>query len=220
MKMEEAKKIKQELVKWGKWISDKGLVVGPGGNTSARCGDTIYMKASGIAFEEAKKKHYIGVDLRSGKVVEGKLKPTSELPMHLACYRVRDDIKAVVHTHPPLATGIASAGKTIPPIFPDYIAYIGKEIPLIGYIVPTGEKLAKAVAEKIRNHNALLMANHGILTVGSNLKEASYRNLLVEEAARTFLVSKIIGKPHLLTKKEIEDIDKLSAEAYRRKLLK
>lgn len=213
-------KVRQELVDMGRRIANDKFVVGPGGNTSARLGNTIFMKASGAAFEDAKKTDYVGVDFNSGKLVDGKLKPTSEVQMHLACYKARPDINAVIHTHPPYATAYAMLGKTLEPFTPDFVAFICTSVPVVPYIVPTGKELADAMAAKIKNHNGVFMMNHGILTVGCNLKEAYYRSLLIEESVKTYIFAKILGKMRFLSKKQISQISNLSAEEYRRKMLR
>lgn len=218
--MQVQKKAKMELVRYGKKIAEKGLVVGPGGNISIRLGNTIYVKASGIAFEEAKESDYVGVDLSSGKQVKGKLKPTSEIKMHMVCYQVRDDIRAVVHTHSPYATAVATCSVELRTIFPEVIALIGPTIARLDYIVPTGQQLADAVKEVIKNSNGILMSNHGTVTVGVNLRETYYRSLLLEETSKLALACKILGRPRILTRKEMNEIDKLETEDYRREMLK
>ena len=212
-------KIKKQLVEIGKKIADKGLVVGPGGNISARAGNIIYMKASGICFEEAKVSDYIGVDLKTGKIVDGNKKPTCEIAMHLGCYLERKDIGAVVHTHPPIATAVGMQDIILRPFSPDLAALAG-DVPTIKYIVPGGKELAEEVGKVIKKHNAVLMCNHGLLTVGSNLKEAYYRTLLIEDACKTFVAAKMLGKMKFFTRAQIEQINNLKAESYRKALLK
>lgn len=208
-----------DLFRYGRKIAERRLVVGPGGNTSARAGDAIVMKASGAAFEDCSEEDYVAVDLATGEVQGSSKRPSCEIFLHLACYLRREDVHAVVHTHPPIATGIATAGESVPPLFPDLIALVGREIPVLPYIVPGGKKLADAVAEQIDAHNAVLLGNHGLLTVGSSVREAYFRNLLVEEAAKTWLAARAAGSPRILTAEEIEEIDTLEAEDYRRALL-
>lgn len=211
---------KRDLLLYGRKIAGLLLVVGPGGNTSARAGSAIVMKASGSAFEDCTEDDYVAVDLATGEVVGSDKRPSCEIFLHLACYLKRPDVHAVVHTHPPIATGIATAGQTIPPLYPDLIALVGREIPCLPYIVPGGKELANAVAEVIGGHNAVLLSNHGLLTVGANVREAYFRNLLVEEAAKTWLAARAIGEPRILTPEEVEEVDTLEVEDYRRALLR
>jgi len=212
-------RIREELVSVGRKIIERNLVVGAGGNISARFQNLIYVKPSGYAFDELNPEDYIGVDINTGKVIDGDKRPSCEIHMHLACYRIRPDIQAVVHTHPPLATGVINGGGRIEPASPDFVAFVGR-VPLIDFILPGGEELAKRVAEVIKNHQAVLMINHGCVTVGNNLREAFYRTLLIEETARSLLASLIVGKhPRVLSEEEIQGIENLEAETYRKKLL-
>ena len=211
--------IRKQLVEIGKKIADKELVVGPGGNISARVDNIVYMKASGICFEEAKTSDYIGVDLKTGDIVCGNKKPTCEIAMHLGCYLERKDISAVIHTHPPIATAVGMQEITLSPFSPDLAALVG-DVPTIKYVVPGGIELAEEVKNVIKKHNAVLMCNHGLLTVGSNLMEAYYRTLLIEDACKTFVAAKSLGKMKFFTKNQSEQINNMEAESYRKMLLK
>ncbi len=211
--------IRKQLVEIGKKIADKELVVGPGGNISARVDNIVYMKASGICFEEAKTSDYIGVDLKTGDIVCGNKKPTCEIAMHLGCYLERKDITAVIHTHAPIATAVGMQEITLKPFSPDLAALVG-DVPTIKYVLPGGIELAEEVKNVIKKHNAVLMCNHGLLTVGSNLKEAYYRTLLIEDACKTFVAAKSLGKMKFFTKNQSEQINNMEAESYRKMLLK
>jgi len=211
---------KAELLHYGRKIAGQMLVVGPGGNTSVRAGDAIVLKASGAAYEDCTEDDFVPIDFKTGDVIDSARKPTCEIYMHLTCFMQRPDVNAVVHTHPPIATGLAVSGVTIPPIYPDLIALVGSDIPVLPYIVPGGKKLADAVAEVIVDHDAVLLGNHGVLTVGSNLREAYFRNLLIEEAAKTWLAAKAAGTPYVLTPEEVHEVYHLEAEDYRRALLR
>jgi L-fuculose-phosphate aldolase len=220
MNMMSKEEARRELVEIGKKIAEKGLVVGPGGNTSVRVGNLVYMKASGISFETAKEEDYIGVDINTGDVVDGNLKPTSEIWLHLECYRIRDDINAVVHTHPPLSIAYAFQGDPLRPFTPDMVALIGSDIPIIEYVVPGGKEFANSVKEIIKNHNGVLIKNHGLVTVGNNLREAYYRTLLIEDSIKTVIFAKLLGSMRFFTEQQIEEINNLEIERYRRKFLK
>lgn len=211
---------RKDLVFYGRKIEEKNLTVGPGGNTSARAADVVYIKASGAAFEDATANDYIGIDLKTGKVVGSFKKPSCEILMHLGCYAVRDDIAAVVHTHSPYAVAVASSGQTVPPLFPDHIGLLGTEVPLVDYVVPAGKELADRVVEAAQKHNAILLANHGVVTLGTNVREAYFRALALEAAAQIFILSKLTGGARPLTPEEVREVDELEAEDYRRELLK
>jgi len=212
--------IKKELTLYGKKIVQKGLAVAGGGNISARKGDIIYLSPSGFGLDEIDEDQWVEVELETGKIITPGLKPTCEVKMHLICYKVREDIRAVIHTHPPYVIGVVSAGVEIEPMFPDYVTYLGGKVPLLEYIIPAGDELAEAIGKIIGKYNAISLKNHGTLTVGSNLKEAFCRSIILEEAAKILFISKTIGTPNILSPSEVEKIEDLAAEAYRRKLLK
>lgn len=212
--------IKRELVQIGRRIAEEGLVVGPGGNISVRVGNKVYIKASGVSFEDALEDDYVTVDLNTGNVLEGSKKPSSEIWMHLECYKRRDDINAVIHTHPVYSIAYAFQNESLKLFTPDMVALLGAEIPVIEYVVPGGKEFANAVGDVIINHNGVLVKNHGLVTVGSNLKEALYRTLLIETSIKTIFIAKLFGKMRFFTKEQIEEIDSLDIEKYRRKLLK
>jgi len=211
-------RIKKELVIYGKKVVSSGLVTGAGGNISARCGSVIYLSASGLALDEMQEEDYIGVDIDSAEVVDGNKKPTSELSLHLACYRVREDVQAIIHTHSPWAGGVISSGKTIKPMFPEFVCDIDR-VAHIDYVVPTTQKLADAVAEVAVENSVILMSNHGVLAFGRNLREAYYRNLIVEDAAKSLVAAYVVGKPRFLTEEEIKEIRNLDSTRHRRHVL-
>lgn len=220
MRGEDVSAIRMELVNYGRMILDKGLVAGPGGNISARVGDVMYISPSGYAFDDLGPDDYVGVEISTGKVISGgKGKPSSEVLMHLECYRTREDINAVVHIHPIHGIAVASTIGRLDPMFPDFVAYVGK-VGMLDYIIPASRELAEAVGKEIVHHNALLMANHGAITVGSTLKEAFYRAQILEDGARIFILSKILGEPRVFGDAEFEAIKNMGAEKYRTELLK
>ena len=212
--------IRKQLVEIGKKLDDKGFVIGPGGNTSARCGQVIYMKASGISFDSAETTDYVGVDLKTGKVVDGAKRPTCEILTHLGCYQVREDIGAVVHSHPPLSVGYGMLGTTLKPFTPEMVAILCSDVPTIKPIVTSGATLAMEVKKAIRNHNAVFLANHGLIVVGANLREAYYRTLLIEDSVKSVVAAKILGKMRYYTRREVRSLDESEFEKYRRKLLR
>jgi len=211
--------IRRQLSLYGKKIVGKGLVAGPGGNISAREGNYVFLSPSGFFLDEIEEKEWVKVDITTGKIY-GDLRPTCEISMHLGIYLERENVKAVIHTHPPITTGLISAGVKFKPIFPDYVALLGREVPVLEYVVPGGEEIRKAVVSKIKNCNVVLLKNHGAVCIGSTLKEAFARSWLVEETAKTILAGKLAGTIKFLNLKEVEEIENLEAEDYRKALLK
>ncbi|MFH1790909.1 MAG: class II aldolase/adducin family protein, partial [Candidatus Omnitrophota bacterium] len=176
---EEIRRLRQRLIAVSRKIADEGLVVGPGGNISMITSDRriVLIKASGKSFEDMKPEEYIGVDLETGMLVEGlgELKPSTEVTIHCALYRSRPDIQAVVHTHPPVATGIASANTTF--------LVNGQKARRIGYVTPGGPAFARAVSGNMLDTDYLTITGHGSVTVGKDLDEAFVKSVELEKAA-------------------------------------
>ncbi|MCA9860923.1 MAG: class II aldolase/adducin family protein, partial [Thermomicrobiales bacterium] len=190
-----------ELARYAARIVDRGLAAGPGGNISAREGNRIWISPSGYPLDMIEGDDWVPMDIATGRVERSEPRPSSEFEMHLEIYRARPDVNAVVHTHPPITIGVISAGiREIPPMFPDFVAIAGA-IGAIDYVVPCSPELAAAVRTEIADPamSALLMRNHGLLTVGASVREAYYRTEVIEEAARIFWVARSVGTPQVLT---------------------
>jgi L-fuculose-phosphate aldolase len=140
--------------------------------------------------------------------------------MHLGIYLAREDVKAVVHTHPPLAVGMVSAGARLKPLFPDFVALLGRDVPVIDYVQPGSQEMRRRVVKSLGKGNVVLMKNHGSVCVGETLKEAFARSWLLEETARSVLAGNMVGKIKYLSLKEIEGLENMEAEDYRKTLLK
>lgn len=210
-------KVFGDLQRYAKELVTSGLVVGAGGNLSMRDGDYMYISPSGFDLKEIEDHQWVKVNISSGEI-EGDLRPSSEILMHLECFRKRPDINACLHAHPTFSVAVSSAGKVIPPLFPDFPAMV-KKVGYIDYIIPTTAMLANKVAEQVESVDVLVLRNHGVLTVGRTMKEAFFFMQLTEESAKVFTFSNVVGTPRILTEQECEDLRNLSAERYRVKLL-
>lgn len=206
--------IKEELVHYGIKTVRSGLVAGAGGNISARDEDRVWMKPSGIAMDEMLPKDLCEIDLETGRQVSGTNRPTSEVSMHLAVYRARPDVGAVLHTHSPWASGVISAGVEMKPMFAEFVCDLGR-VGKLDYITPTTAKLAEAMAHKIRECDTVFMVNHGVLAVGLSVREAFYRVAVVEDAAKSLVAASAVGRPRFLTPEQVEEILSLDAVKYR-----
>ncbi|MEF3331100.1 class II aldolase/adducin family protein [Oceanobacillus oncorhynchi] len=208
----------QELSIYAGKLVDSGLVVGAGGNLSARDGECMYISPSGFDLKEVTENEWVKVEIESGKVLSD-LKPSSELEMHLECYRKDPNIQAVLHAHPTYSVAVSSTGKEIPSMFPDYPAMV-KKVSYIDYVIPTTNLIAEKVGEVVADSQAIVMRNHGVLTVGTTIKEAYFYMQLTEEAAKVYAISSAVGAPRTFTEQECDDLRNLSAETYRSSLLK
>nr|WP_106782272.1 class II aldolase/adducin family protein [Lysinibacillus timonensis] len=207
----------QELKKYAKELVNCGLVVGAGGNLSMRDGEYMYISPSGYDLKEIADDEWVKVHIETGHF-ESDIRPSSELLMHLECFRNNPSINAVLHAHPTYSVAVSSTGKEIPPLFPDFPAMV-KKVSYIDYVIPTTSILANKVAELVVDTDVMVMRNHGVLTVGKTMKEAYFFMQLVEESAKVFTYSSIVGSPRILTEEECTALRNLSAEKYRAKLL-
>ncbi len=174
--------------------SDRGLIVGPGGNFSVRVDDRyMVIKGTGVTAEQLVPEKCPVMGIVNGSLIhldgEENVKPSCEWRVHLAAYRARPDISAIVHTHNPLATAFASTKIPMWPITPDFVAVLKEDeaLPFIPYHTPTTNTLAMAIAQSLNGHQAVLMGKHGVFNVGSNIMEAFYRACLVEDSASSYL---------------------------------
>ncbi|MFD0958494.1 class II aldolase/adducin family protein [Paenibacillus chungangensis] len=210
--------IREDLCKYARKTVENKLVVGPGGNISARHEGKMYLSPSGFALDEVSPEQWSEVDIASGDITDNGLRPSSEVLMHLYAYRANPDIGAIVHTHPPYCIAFTLVEQELPIMFPDQAALVGKTL-YVPYVLPTTEELANAYVEVVNQASTVLLGNHGLVTTGRNLREAYYRTEVVEESAKIYLIAKAIREPKVLTKEEFEDIASLESEAYRVQLL-
>lgn len=211
--------VKQEIVFYGKKVVEKGLVVGPGGNISGRCGNKIFLSPSGYALDELEENNLSIVDIDSGKSIENTPRPTCEIEMHLTIFRERKDVDAIIHTHPPIATGLISGGYDLSPMTPDVCAYVAPILHL-DFILPATKKLARSVRDAVRKADVIALRNHGIVTVGKTFKEAFVKSIIVEESAKVQIAAIIAGKPNFLSQEDIMRIKESGTEEYRRNILR
>jgi L-fuculose-phosphate aldolase len=186
-----------ELIKISHRGYRRGLTAGTGGNISLRLkgSDIVLINASGTAWADACDWNIIGVDLK-GNVLHGDMKPSKETKWHCGLYRMREEIGGVVHSHSPAATSFAVAGKPLDLV--SATAYKAlKEVPGVGYAPPGSDELMDLVlgAFSSKPIKALLLQNHGVVTVGRDVYEALYFAEVVEDTAKMALWSRTLGEP-------------------------
>ena len=206
--------IRQELARFARMIAQARLTSGAGGNISARDGRLVWVKPSGLAMEELRSTDLVSVDIDSGRTVEGRLRPTSELPMHLAVYRRRPDIQAIFHTHSPWASGVITAGVDVRPMFAEVVNDLGGVVAL-PYIMTSTQALADAVSEAAQSNETIFLTNHGVVALGKTMRQAYFRCCVAEDAAKSFVAASVVGKPSFLTEEQVRDLRKLEAGVYR-----
>ncbi len=179
---------------------ERGLVAGPDGNVSVRLdAQRVLVTPSGWSKCDVGEDDLLEIALADGAVLAGQGRASSELAMHRTVYASRADVAAIVHAHPPTATGFAVAGETIPDgVLPEVICPMGT-VALVPYFTPGTREVEQAFAPHLAAHDAFLLANHGATTLGATLDEAHRRMESLEHAARILLAARLVGRVTPLT---------------------
>jgi L-fuculose-phosphate aldolase len=198
---------REEILEAGKRLKERFFVAANDGNISVRLpGGKFLITPTGVNKGDMSAEMLLTVD-EQGSVLSGNLKPTSEMKMHLAVYRQRPDAQAIVHAHPPTATGFATSRIRLDQdvILPEVVFGLGR-IGFSEYGTPTTQQVPEAVSREIAGCDALLLANHGALTVGTSVMQAYYRMETLEMYARIRMVTIQLGGPAALSEPEIEEL--------------
>lgn len=172
---------------------ERGLVAGQDGNVSVRLdGDRVLVTPAGFSKRDVAPADLVVTTL-DGTRLTGAHPPSSEVALHLSAYRRRPDVRAVVHAHPPTATALAVTGQSLPDnILPEVTVLLGP-VPLVPYATPGSAELAQQFDPYWAGHDAFLMANHGALALGPDLRVAHQRMETMEHAARIVMAARILG---------------------------
>ena len=194
-----------ELIKYGKLAGEKNFTPGYSGNLSARFGENVIITTSGSANGYLTEEDVVVIDF-AGNVVSGKGRPSSEKFLHLEFYKFRADVNYVIHVHPVTLSAFASAGRDLTdPIMPENVFYFG-EIPLAEYGLPSSRDLVDKTAKFFPTHDAVLMANHGVIIGSSTLRDAYMKLELAESYAQVILNAEILGGAKRLTNHQVNEI--------------
>jgi len=188
--------LRAEMVRVGRLMYERQLVVAAEGNLSARLGgDRFLVTPAGRCKGQLADADPLVADLQ-GRPADGSpaaARPSSEWRLHREIYAVRPDVAAVCHGHPPWATAFAAAGQALDGcLLPEVVATLGA-VPLAPYATPGTEEVPRAVRDLVARHDALLLANHGVVTVGATLTEAFFRLETVERLAQVTLLARLAG---------------------------
>jgi len=194
---------RQTIVEFGKKLVTSRLTTGSGGNLSIynRAQGLIAIKPSGVDYLKMQPEDIVILNPQ-GEVVEGDLKPSSELRFHLELYRHRADINAIVHTHQVYATTIACMKWELPAVH-YLVGYSGDKVPIAKYATYGTLDLSDNIIEAIGNYQACLMANHGIVTVGSTLQTAFETAEQLELVSQVYYQCKCMGEPEILSTEDM-----------------
>lgn len=199
----------QEIVHCCRRLWECGLIAGADGNVSVRVGQgRVLITPRGVVKSELRVEDVVEVDLGGSRIGDCR-EPTTELDLHLRVYRRREDCGAVVHAHPPTATGFAVAGQGLPGDVLPEIALLMSEVPCVPYATPGTPALGDAVEPFLDRNVALLLANHGALTWGQSLDQARIRMESLEHGARIILAARVLGRVNHLTRDQLDVLERM-----------
>jgi len=196
----------------GRWVHSRGYVAATDGNISVRLDPRRVLTSPTAVSKGMMTPDDLVITDLEGKKIAGRRNASSELAMHLLIYKRRPDIHAVCHAHPPVATGYAAAGIALNKALVSEVVLALGCIPVARYGTPGTPELTEALEPLVPNYDAILMANHGVVTYGPDLLSAWFRMETTEHFARVSLVTELLGKQVLLSS---EDVDKLLAARAR-----
>jgi L-fuculose-phosphate aldolase len=201
--------LRAEIVEVGRRMNARGYVASNDGNISARLDDARLLTTPKRVPKGFMTPDMMVVVSYQGEKLAGDRDPSSELPMHLEVYRNRPDMNAVVHAHPPIATGFAVAGIPLTKaVLAEVITTLGS-IPIAEYGTPSTEELPAAVRKYIKAHDGMLLANHGAVTCGTDVFSAYYKMETIEHFAKISFVARMLGRENLISRDEVERLQGL-----------
>lgn len=205
----------EEIIEIGHTLFQEGLVVGTTGNISIRTQDSgcILITPSGVPYPDLHPEDLVLVD-EKGQPLSGKLRPSSEVLLHTAIYRNRQDVNGIIHTHSPYASVFAVNRREIPPALDEVAQMIGGSVPVAEYAPPGTRELAEFAVSALRDRQAVLLANHGMVGVGRNLREAMVVCKVVEKAAQVYLLAKLSGNPYIFSDEEVKELRRRFIKGY------
>lgn len=216
--MSSERKHREEIVRYGRTLHERGLVAAMDGNLSVRLkGERILVTPTCVSKGNMRAADMVVVDME-GQRVAGRRNVTSEIGMHLLIYRMRPDIQAIVHAHPPTATGFAAAGIALTqPLVCEVVMGLGC-IPLARYGTPGTSELARTLEPFVPHYDAILMSNHGVVTYGDTLEHAYMKMETVEHFAQIALVTHLLGRQQPLQEVEVQKLLVARAKYFGAKL--
>jgi len=186
---------RREVLEACRRMLEEGLVIGSSGNASKRIGDTdtVAITPSNVKYTDMAPEDILIINF-DGDVLEGERNPSIEHRMHIAVYQARSDVGAMIHTHSIHASALAVLGIPLPPIIDEFVVYLGGQVEVAKYGLPGSDELARNAVEALGSRNAVLLANHGALCCGPTMDAALHNALLLERAARIYLLAAGAGR--------------------------
>jgi L-fuculose-phosphate aldolase len=197
--------LRAQIVDVAQALDAAGLVPNKSGNVSGRTDGGFLITPAGVQYRDLKPVDIVELELHGEPVPSGP-RPSSEWRLHAAIYSARPDVRAIVHTHSPAATALASAGRGIPP-FHYMIALAGGDIRCMPYCTYGTAELAESAIRGLEERNATLLSNHGVVAVGTSLKSAHSLAFEVENLAGQYLMMLSAGlELQLLDEAELQRV--------------
>jgi L-fuculose-phosphate aldolase len=199
-------RVRQDLVRFGGMLHADGFVAATDGNLSVRLdSDRVMITPTGFGKGMMDSEDMVIIDFE-GQVLEGHHNASSEAAMHLTIYHERPDVHAVVHAHPCTATAFACCGLALDqPICAEVVMALGS-VPLAPYATTGTPELSESLKPYLKNHDAILLANHGVVTCAPTLREAYWKMEAVEHFAKVTFAARQIGEPRLLNDAQLQDL--------------
>lgn len=197
--------VMNELIEYGKLAGVKNFTPGFSGNLSARCGNEILITATGTANGYLSEDDFALIDFE-GNIIGGNKKPSSEKMLHVEFYKQREDINYIFHVHSPYLTAFSAAGKALDKNILAEIVYCFDYIPLAEYALPGSKELVENTSKFFKDFDVVLMANHGVIVGGKDVKDAYLKLELCEAYAQTVLFSNLLGGAKMLPSEEVKKI--------------
>ena len=209
--------LQSEIIYYSKLCYRNKFLSATDGNISIRTKENhIFTTASHTCKGFLTAKDIIKVDIE-GKIIQGKGKISTEFKLHKYIYQQRKDINAVIHSHPKFITAFASAGIALDKIvFPEIYLFFGK-IPLAKYATPSTDEVPQSIAKFVKDYDAVMLANHGLVTFGKTLEEAYFKTEKVEHIAEVSFYAKMLGGEKTLTKAQVKKLDKIREQIAKNK---
>jgi len=210
MTLNKEDQLRMEVVKAAKSIFSKGLVEAGEGNVSVRNGkkEELFITPSFNQYETLKKEEIVHMNFNAIALSAGKL-PSTEAKMHIAIYKSRPKVQAVIHTHSPFATILSINRKSIPLIMEEMFIFLGGTIDVSDFGEAHSGEIGQTALKALGIKNAALLANHGNIVCGKSLDHAVKFAELVEKLAKMYWGALQIGEPYILSNKQLERFQKL-----------
>lgn len=204
--------LRQEIIYYSKLCHDNKFLSATDGNISARTiNGYILTTASHTCKGLITLKDIIKTEI-SGEIIQGRGKISTEYKLHKFIYEQRNNVNAVIHTHPKFVTAFAAAGITLDKIvFPEIYLFFGK-IPLAKYATPSTDEMPESIAPYVKDYDAIMLANHGLVTFGKTLEDAYFKTEKVEHIAEVSFYARMLGGANELTNEQVMKLDEIKKQ--------